>query len=121
MANSLVTANGVCYDAQRTPFTVHLEDFTFHFSTEKHRQAFKAKALLRREWLNDSLSRRFHFEIDTGLLAIFQLYEQIEKRWFWVENVESKEVYRCPQEVRFDGLLVSGSVFSEREGHTIGD
>lgn len=86
-----LTRNGVCYDLRDTPYTHDYAGYRFHFSSECHRRNFAAKALIREQWLSDSLSRRFKFRVDAGIVAIFQLYRQIETRGFYVVSVTGRE------------------------------
>ncbi len=79
-----LTRNGVCYSIMDSPFYQDYGGYRFFFSSETHRSKFFEKARIREEWLTDSLSRRFHFKFDASLLAIFQLYDQVESRGFYV-------------------------------------
>ena len=47
-------------------------------------EKFKSKWLIKVEWLCDSMTRRFKFEVDAKWVAIFQLYCQVETRGFYV-------------------------------------
>ena len=76
---------------RETPYTHDYAGYRFHFSSECHRRNFAAKTLIREEWLSDSLSRRFKFRVDAGMIAIFQLYRQIETRGFYVVSVTGRE------------------------------
>lgn len=99
MVNNL-TANGVCYDLERTPFVEDWGNLVFHFSSETHARKFREKAKVKEEWLCDSLSRRFHISIDASALAVIQLYMQIEKRGFFIVSKRGR-IYRCPQDLNF--------------------
>lgn len=87
------TKNGVCYPIEESPFTAHRNGFTFFFSSMAHLTKFNDKVRERELWLNDSLSRRFKCFVDADILADIQLYEQIEKRGYYVEH-ESGESWR---------------------------
>lgn len=86
-----LTRNGVCYDLRDTPYTHEYAGYRFHFSSEYHRRNFAAKVLIREQWLSDSLTRRFKFRVDASIIAIFQLYRQIETRGFYVVSVTGRE------------------------------
>lgn len=82
------TRNGVAYDLEASPYMAEYLGHTFLFSSDLHRRNFVAKAQMKREWLNDSLSRRFKCIIKADLLAVLQLYTQIETRGFCVYDEE---------------------------------
>lgn len=98
-----LTRSGVCYEVCDSPFYQDWKGYRFYFSSEVHRRNFFNKACIREEWLSDSLSRRFHFKIDASLIAVFQLYHQIETRGFFVIDDEGHE-FTCLSEIS----MVSG-------------
>lgn len=98
MASNL-TRNGVCYDVENSPFWEEVGGFRFYFSSETHRKNFFAKAKVKELWLTDSLTRRFHFEVDASVLALFQLYWQIETRGFYIVSECGCE-YRSLEDVK---------------------
>lgn len=91
MAN--FTKNGVCYPIEESPFTVERNGFTFYFSSMAHVRRFNEKVREKELWLCDSLSRRFKCVVEADIIADIQLYEQIEKRGYYVEH-ESGESWR---------------------------
>ncbi len=94
-----ITRNGVCYSIEDSPFYEEVDGYRFYFSSETHRRKFFEKARIRQNWLTDSLSRRFHFHVDASLVAIFQLYTQVESRGFYVVS-ERGEEFRCLEQLR---------------------
>lgn len=76
---------GVCYDLRDTPYRVDYGGYTFCFSSANHERRFRENARIRVGWLEDSMSRRFHFHMTLPDVALFQLYRQIEQRGFRVE------------------------------------
>ena len=94
-----ITRNGVCYAIEDSPFYEEVDGYRFYFSSETHRSKFFEKARIRQNWLTDSLSRRFHFHLDASLVAIFQLYSQVESRGFYVVS-ERGEEFRCLEQLR---------------------
>lgn len=94
-----ITRNGVCYAIEHSPFYEVVDGYRFYFSSETHRRKFFEKARIRQNWLTDSLSRRFHFHLDASLVAIFQLYSQVESRGFYVVS-EHGEEFRCLEQLR---------------------
>lgn len=88
-----ISKNGVSYNLATAPYTSYRRGYVFHFSTLPHLQKFEAQAQGREEWLCDSLSRRFHFWVDACVLALFQLYVQIEGRGFYVVREDDGTVF----------------------------
>lgn len=93
---------GVCYDIKESPFTVDLNGYQFKFSSVKHLDSFKAKYKVKEEWLSDSLSRRFKMPVSADVLALFQLYSQVETRGFFVHDLETGAIYTAADQVRFN-------------------
>lgn len=106
MGEALMTAYGVVYDIERTPFVVCRNFLNFHFASRKHMEKFVEKVADHEAWLNDSMRRRFHVEVDMRVLADLQLYMRIETGAFYIKSAVEGTVYRCPQDVRLDGLQV---------------
>lgn len=84
MGYSDVTRYGVAYNLAASPYRYTWGLRTFHFSTAAHRERFKERLTIRREWLNDSLSRRFKVQVRADDLAVLQLYMKTETRGFYV-------------------------------------
>lgn len=102
--NANMTDYGVCYDVDNSPFQVERHGLTFKFSSVKHRDKFVQDVRKREDWLCDSLSRRFKVAFDARLLACVQLYTQVEKRGFYIEDMEGRS-YGCSSEMNFSGML----------------
>lgn len=98
--------DGVFYDMEHSPYKTMYGDYTFHFSSRKHMSSFLDKMPVRLDWLTDSLSKRFHFYVDAGLIAMFQLYFQVETRGCYVKLADG-EVLRCRENLRLNGLKAS--------------
>ena len=98
--NASQTKKAVHYDLKTTPFTVAEHGLDFHFSSVKHAEKFGREALSRVEWLNDSMTRRFHIPCKFDELALFQLYQQIEGRGFCVYDIHSEVWYHSAEEVK---------------------
>lgn len=104
MDSVYVSPNGVVYDIHNSPYIVHRNGLIFKFSSARHMDKFMMEVRIREEWLNDSLSRRFKVQVELSILADFQLYQQIERRGFHVEDEEGS-VYVCREQVLLDGLM----------------
>ena len=98
------TKNGVEYDLTRTPYSSTWDCYTFFFSSATHLEKFEYRRQSRIDWLCDSLSRRFHVEIDASVLAVFQLYMQIETRGFRVWDILHMKELECPENITFRGM-----------------
>lgn len=101
-----MTDYGIVYDIEQTPFVRYRNGLNFHFSSRRHLEKFTQKMVAHEQWLNDSMSRRFHVEVDMRVLADIQLYMRIETGAFYVKNLIEGKVYRCPEDVKLDGLHV---------------
>lgn len=75
-----LSAYGVCYDLEHSPYESYSCGFVFKFSTKQHLDKFNRELWKRQEWVKDSLSHRFKIEVDLPELAVFQLYDQTESR-----------------------------------------
>lgn len=98
---SNVTRYGVAYNLAASPYRYTWGTRTFHFSTAGHMERFKERLNMRREWLNDSLSRRFKVQVSADDLAVLQLYMQTETRGFYVTTIglEEKSPIDTPDKV----------------------
>lgn len=104
----MLTKNGICYDLENSPFICATPFFEYRFSSGTHLRKFKDNVDSRKSWLNDSMSRRFHIDVDMEILAELQLYMQVETRGFYVSGGE--KVWRNAENIRLSGLKVSGDV-----------
>lgn len=100
MTDTKLTRNGVCYNLGCTPFHAEVGGYDFAFSSRTHLESFLRKAKVKTEWLNDSLSRRFHVVVKADELALVQLYQQVETRGFRVAS-PSGTVYYSPESMTF--------------------
>lgn len=88
------------YQLNNTPYKAEFDRFVFYFSTERHRDNFVNCIDKRIGWMNDSMSRRFHFPIDCKFIAVFQLYMQVEGRGFQVFDTKTYDEYTSPSQLR---------------------
>lgn len=101
-----LTRSGVCYQLAESPWVVQRHDLQFHFSSYAHKSKFMEQVREKEDWLCDSLSRRFHVEVDAKLIACIQLYLKIELRGVYIKTLNG-EVFRCQEEIRLDGMRIS--------------
>ena len=90
-----LTRAGVCYDLADTPYTAEWRGFTFYFSSYPHRRKFERELCKKLEWVNDSMSRRFHMGIDMSEVAAVHWYRMVETRGFRVVTPYGVEYRRC--------------------------
>ena len=87
-----MSAHGVVYDLPNSPFTCERNGILFRFSSERHLVKFMENVRKKEEWLNDSLSKRFHVNFDARILADFQLYYQVETRGCSIQLEDGTEI-----------------------------
>ena len=92
-----ISAHGVVYDLQHSPFFYERNGMLFRFSSEMHLNKFMSKVRSKEEWLSDSLSRRFHVEVDASIMADLQLYYQVETRGCSIQLEDGGEI-TCQEE-----------------------
>lgn len=101
----MITRNGVCYDLTITPYSFRVDNLTYMFSSKPHLDKFKNKYKENRDTINESLQRRFNYEIEVNLLADIVLYRKIETRGFLIVTNEGKEL--CQKSLKFGGGKVT--------------
>lgn len=96
---SNMSNKNICHSLDISPYDVEYNGWHFRFSTEKHMMKFQDEILKHKEWLDDSISRRFHIDFDSGMLAAVSLYRRIEGRGFYMYNKAKLVTYRNSDEV----------------------
>lgn len=105
-----LSAQGVCYDLEETPYRMEWRGITYCFSSVYHMNKFKREVRKRELWLSDSLSRRFGMSITLDVVADVQLYQQIESRGFYVITNDGAEYTDAAQMVVIPNMLILGVV-----------
>ena len=103
----VLTKNGICYDLKNSPYFCYTDFFTFFFSSPAHLVKFRKGLEANREWLNDSMTRRFKFNMILDVLADFSLYRKIETRGFLIINESTGVAYECPKSIEFHGMKIN--------------
>lgn len=103
----VLTKNGICYDLKNSPYFCSVGFYKFFFSSPAHLVKFRRELEANREWLNDSMTRRFKFDMDMELLADFSLYRKIETRGFLIINESTGVAYECPKSIEFHGMKIN--------------
>lgn len=102
-----LTKNGICYDLKESPYFCFVGFYKFFFSSPAHLVKFRKGLEANRDWLNDSMSRRFKFTMSLDLLADLSLYRKTETRGFLVRDEMSGMVYECPENIEYRGTIIS--------------
>lgn len=102
-----LTKNGICYDLKESPYSCFVGFYKFFFSSPAHLVKFRKGLEANREWLNDSMKRRFKFDMDMELLADFSLYRKIETRGFLIVNESTGVAYECAENIEFRGMKIN--------------
>ena len=97
-------AKNIYHDLRTSPFESEFMGYVFKFSTQTHMDKFSRDVWKRKQWLDDSLSRRFYVPIDSGMIAAIQLYQQIEGRGFFV--FDSGRCYESADDMQIVSELV---------------
>lgn len=109
MQNNL-TKRGIAYNLKLSPYKVQLEyvassrdvnSITFVFSSEFYRQKFSEELQNNRAKIQESLSKRFGYEVKQEMLCDIVLYSKIEKRGFLI--FYNNEVVECQEYITLDG------------------
>ena len=58
-----LTKNGICYDLKESPYFYFVGVYKFFFSCHAHLVKFSKGLEANRDWLNDSMTRRFKFNM----------------------------------------------------------
>ena len=103
----VLTKNGICYDLKNSPYFCFVGFYKFFFSSPAHLVKFRRELEANREWLNDSMTRRFKFNMSLDVLADFSLYRKIETRGFRVCCEMNGDVYECPESIEFHGMKIN--------------
>ena len=106
MNDNLLTKSGVAYDLTISPHKYKViydnnEVLIFTFSSKLYLSKFNDKLNEHREKVNQSLSKRFGFEVEYNQLCDIKLYSSIEKRGFLIDN--TKERFECLSTIKLDG------------------
>lgn len=101
-----LTRGGVAYDLTKSPFNYIIqypdESIIYWFSSDMYRRKFENAINSNRITINNSLSKRFGYDIEHNKLCDLKLYATIEKRGFLIESENHK--FLCQNNIKLDGL-----------------
>jgi hypothetical protein len=103
------TKNGIEYNLNVSPYKCTWRGLEFFFSSAFHLYKFQDKMESRIEWLNDSMTRRFHFSVEVDYIAVIQLYCQVETRGFLIYDVNKSRWYDCRENITLRGMTISAN------------
>ena len=103
------TKNGVVYNLSASPYKCTWRRLDFFFSSAVHLQKFQDKLETRIEWLNDSMTRRFHFSVEVDYIAVLQLYCQVETRGFLIFDNDKSRWYDCRENITLRGMTINAN------------
>lgn len=102
----MLTRNGIAYNFNTSPYkaTVNYskdDSITYTFSSELYKEKFLTKLDESRNVINNSLSKRFGFDIINDKLSDIKLYSSTEKRGFLITIGDMN--YTCLNIIKLDG------------------
>ena len=103
------TKNGIVYRLTDSPYRCTWRGMVFFFSSALHLHKFHDKLEARIDWLNDSMTRRFHFGVEVDYIAVIQLYCQVETRGFLIFDSEKSRWYDCRENITLRGMTISAN------------
>lgn len=96
-----LTRSKVAYNLEISPHRYRVHGLEYVFSSELYMNKFIEKRGENQEKINESLSKRFGFNILLPILADLKLYNTIEKRGFLI--IMNGDKIRCPSDIILDG------------------
>lgn len=103
------TKNGIEYNLNASPYKCTWRGLEFYFSSALHLQKFQDKLEIRIDWLNDSMTRRFHFSVEVDYIAVIQLYCQVETRGFLIYDNDKSRWYDCRENITLRGMTINAN------------
>lgn len=106
MAN--VSRRGIVFDLENSPYVSSVKygdtSLMFYFSSSLYMSKFEIEMKINRNWINNSLSKRFKFDIHYDLLCDINLYSKIEKRGFYIKANDME--LTCLDNIKLSGNQV---------------
>lgn len=104
-----LTRSNIAYDLSISPHRETLPyggcDLTFVFSSELYKNKFLEKRRENEVQINNSLSKRFGFEVRLPVLADVKLYSTIEKRGFLIIKDGKESIWQ--KDLLLDGEMMT--------------
>lgn len=100
-----LTRSNVAHNLHYSPHYIEVnyenDVVMYVFSSKFNVERFRKKIDENREFISQSLSKRFNINIVNNVLSDLRLYITIEKRGFLVKT--NKDVFECPNSITLDG------------------
>lgn len=97
-----MTRGGVFYNLYDSPYTVQLSSgHILYFSSNNHKMKYIEEYQAYVDYVNESLSRRFKFNIKIDTIGLIVFYSKVETRGFLV--VKGGEYYTCLNNLKLNG------------------
>lgn len=105
----MLTRANIAYNLRTSPHTLEMEygvqKVIYHFSSSLYRVKFLSRYGEHRRTIENSLSNRFGFTIDSELIADLRLYSSIEKRGYLISI--NGEYVECQENIILDGMKMT--------------
>lgn len=95
---------GIFYDLNVSEYRVTLNNITYVFSSELHRQKYNERVSENRKVFNSKLTKRYGIEIENNIMADLTLYKSVETRGYLVINGVGEKL--CKETIKLDGVKV---------------
>lgn len=106
-ARGKLSRNGVAYDFNISPHRLEVpyqdQTLCYVFSSDLYKRNFYDRHLENREKINESLTKRFGFNVDHEMLCDIKLYISIEKRGFLIIEERTGQEFLWLDNLTLDG------------------
>lgn len=104
-----LTRHGIAYNFDISPYElkVRYDDFNliYRFSSLNNLKKFTSKQDSNRDYVSNSLSKRFKINLSLDFVSDIKLYSIIETRGFLILSKDMR--FECLDEVTFDGKTLT--------------
>lgn len=97
-----MSAKGICYSLEKSPYRVTVYNLTYFFSSKRYADKFRDNLLENRELFKTQWSSRMKIPFESDAMADIQLYQNIEKRGFYITR-DGEEIH--PWQIKFVGEI----------------
>jgi YHS domain-containing protein len=96
-----LTRNGIEYDLPQSPYKIKIGNITYFFSSDKHLDKFIDMYDDNQYNMQNSLFKRFKFNVDIEPVYALFFYKKIETRGFYIEF--DGRGYTCLSNITLNG------------------
>lgn len=111
MLYNQLSRGGIAYNMDISPYKTKVKygeiELEYVFSSDRYKNMFLNKLNDYRKQVNESLSKKYKFEIvnTNDIISDLKLYSITEKRGFLINN--KQESYRCLSTIKLDGMILT--------------